>query len=209
MTEMHWIALAESVLAETALTTRFSTGHAACAALKEFRRATGFAGWKHEGQFRKGEGETPYIHHPIEVAAILAEIGDISDVDVLQAAVLHDTIEDTDTTSDELQSLFGTRVRDIVLDVTDDKDLPRHERKALQVEHARNLTKGAQVLKLADKISNIHDVAFSKPVDWPPERQLEYFDWACRVVAGLRGCNAALEALFDEQVARSREAVSG
>ena len=207
MTDMHWIALADSVLAETALTTRFSKGHSACAAIPEFRRATGFAAWKHEGQYRKGEGETLYIHHPIEVAAILAEIGDISDVDVLQAAVLHDTVEDTATTSDELESVFGARVRDIVLEVSDDTSLPKSERKAQQVEHAPHLSSGAQVLKLADKISNIHDVAFSKPVDWAPERQLAYFDWASRVVDGLRGCNTALEALFDEQVARSRAAV--
>lgn len=209
MTEMHWIALAESVLAETALTTRFSKGHAACAALPELRRATGFAVWKHDGQYRKGEGETPYIHHPIEVAAILAEVGDISDVDVLQAAVLHDTIEDTPTTSEELESLFGARVRDIVLEVTDDKNLDKLVRKEKQVEHAPHLTKDAQVLKLADKISNIHDVAFSKPVDWAPERQLAYFDWSERVVAGLRGCNAALEALFDKQIEASRRAVHG
>ena len=207
MTEMHWMALADSILAETALTTRFSKGHSACAAIPELRRATGFAAWKHDGQYRKGEGETLYIHHPIEVAAILAEIGDISDVDVLQAAVLHDTVEDTATTSDELESVFGARVRDIVLEVSDDTSLPKSERKAQQVEHAPHLSSGAQVLKLADKISNIHDVAFSKPVDWAPERQLAYFDWASRVVDGLRGCNTALEALFDEQVARSRAAV--
>ena len=207
MTEMHWMALADSILAETALTTRFSKGHSACAAIPEFRRATGFAAWKHDGQFRKGEGETLYIHHPIEVAAILVEVGDISDVDVLQAAVLHDTVEDTATTSDELESVFGARVRDIVLEVSDDTSLKKTERKAQQVEHAPHLSSGAQVLKLADKISNIHDVAFSKPVDWAPERQLAYFDWASRVVDGLRGCNTALEALFDEQVARSRTAV--
>jgi (p)ppGpp synthase/HD superfamily hydrolase len=208
MTENDWLALADSVLAETALTTRFATGHAACAAIPEFRPATGIAAWKHAGQFRKGEGETPYIHHPIEVAAILAEVGDISDIEVLQAAVLHDTVEDTATTSDELETHFGSRVCSIVLEVTDDKLLKKDERKAAQIAHAPHLTKGAQVLKLADKISNVHDVAFSKPVDWAPERQLAYFDWACLVVAGFRGCNAALEALFDEQVARSREAIA-
>ncbi len=207
MTEMHWIALAESVLAETAMTTRFSKGHAACSAKPALRRAAGFAAWKHDGQFRKGDGKTPYIHHPIEVAAILAEVGDISDVDVLQAALLHDTIEDTATTGEELESLFGARVRDIVLEVSDDTSLPRHERKAQQIEHAPHLSPGAKVLKLADKTSNVFDVAFTKPIDWSTERQLEYFDWSSLVVDRLRGCNAALEALFDEQVARSREAV--
>ena len=209
MTEDQWLDLAESVLASTVLTTRFAKGHAVCAATPVLRRATGFAAWKHEGQLRKGEGKTPYIHHPIEVTAILAEIGWISDFDVLQAALLHDTIEDTETSSEELETHFGSRVCEIVLEVSDDKSLDKPARKAKQVEHAPHLSKDAQVLKLADKIANVFDVAFSKPVDWAPERQLEYFDWATQVVAGLRGCNSALEALFDEQLAKSRIAVSG
>lgn len=209
MTEEHWLDLAESVLADTALTTRFSKGHSICATSPQLRRATGFAAWKHEGQFRKGEGKIPYIHHPIEVAATLAEIGEIDDVDVLQAALLHDTVEDTNTSPDEVESHFGFRVRSIVVEVTDDKTLEKQERKAGQIAHAPHLSVEAQALKLADKISNIYDVAFAKPVDWPAERQKEYFDWAEQVVAGLRGCNVGLEKLFDEQVARSRAAVVG
>ena len=209
MTEDQWIELAESVLARSALTTRFTRGHEVCSSTSELRRATGFAAWKHDGQLRKGEGETPYIHHPIEVTAILAEVGKVSDLDVLQAALLHDTIEDTKTTADELDSHFGVRVRGYVLEVSDDKTLDKHERKALQVEHAPHLSVEAQTIKLADKISNIIDVAFSTPIDWPAERQLEYFDWATRVVAGLRGCNAALEARFDKQIEDSRNAVIG
>ena len=208
MTEKYWLELAAAVLADTALITRFSGGHSACAGLPEVRRATGFAAWKHTGQFRKGEGNTPYIHHPVEVAAILSEAGAVTDSDVLQAALLHDTIEDTKTKDEEIERHFGSRVCSIVVEVTDDKSLKKHDRKAAQIKHAPHLSKDAQCLKLADKISNVFDVAFSTPVDWPPERQLEYFDWASRVVAGLRGCNAALEALFDEQVARSRAAVS-
>ncbi len=207
MTEEHWLELAAAVLADTALTTRFSTGHSACSAVAEVRRATGFAAWKHTGHFRKGEGKTPYIHHPVEVAAILSETGAVTDSDLLQAALLHDTIEDTATVSGEVDTHFGSRVCSIVVEVTDDTSLKRPERKAAQVAHAPHLSREAQCLKLADKISNVYDVAFSTPVDWPAERQIEYFDWACRVVAGLRGCNAALEALFDEQVARSRKAV--
>jgi len=208
LTEDQWIDLADSVLASTVLTTRFARGHAVCAATPVLRRATGFAAWKHEGQLRKGEGKTPYIHHPVEVTAILAEVGWITDFDVLQAALLHDTIEDTDTSSEELETHFGARVCAIVNEVSDDKSLDRHVRKSRQVEHAPHLSKDAQVLKLADKIANVFDVAFSKPVDWAPERQLEYFDWASQVVAGLRGCNTALEAEFDQQLAKSRSAVS-
>ena len=180
-----------------------------CSGTQILRRATGFAAWKHDGQLRKGEGNTPYVHHPIEVTAILAEVGEITDLDVLQAALLHDTIEDTETTAEELESLFTTRIRGLVLDVSDDKSLFKHERKALQIEHAPHLSVEAQTIKLADKISNVTDVAFATPIDWPAERQLEYFDWATRVVAGLRGCNAPLEAWFDQQVEDSRRKVSG
>jgi len=204
MSEEYWLELATEVLADTALTTRFSSGHSACAAAPDIRRATGFAAWKHTGQFRKGEGKIPYIHHPVEVAAILSEAGAVEDGELLQAALLHDTIEDTQTTREEIESLFGARVCSIVLEVSDDKSLPKPERKAAQISHAPHISKAAQSLKLADKISNVFDVAFSTPVDWPAERQHAYFDWASQVVAGLRGCNTALEALFDEQVARSR-----
>jgi len=209
MTERHWIALAAEVLAVTAMTTRFAKGHAVCAASPDLRLATGFAALKHDGQYRKGEGNTPYIHHPVEVAAILAEVGAVTDTDLLRAALLHDTIEDTQTTSEEIETHFGSRVCSIVLEVSDNKSLQKHERKAAQIEHSPHLSKEAQFLKLADKTSNVHDVAFSAPVDWPAERQLEYFAWAEEVVAGLRGCNAALEALFDEQIAMSRKAVGG
>jgi len=207
MTEKYWLELAATTLADSALTTRFPRGHSACAQEPELQLATGFAAWKHTGQYRKGEGNTPYIHHPIDVAAILSEVGAVTDFDVLQAALLHDTIEDTETTSEEIDTQFGSRACSIVLEVTDDTSLDRGDRKAAQIAHARHLSQEAQCLKLADKISNVFDVAFSRPVDWPAERQLDYFDWACRVVAGLRGCNPALEALFDEQVAKSREAV--
>ncbi len=208
MTEDRWMELAGEVLASSAPTTRFPLGHNVCSGTKALRRATGFAAWKHAGQMRKGDGQTPYIHHPIEVTAILVEVGEIEDLDVLQAALLHDTIEDTQTSHSELDSVFGSRVSAIVLEVTDDKTLAKRARKALQVKHAPHLSKGAQALKLADKISNVFDVAFSRPVDWAPERQLQYFDWASRVVAGLRGCNKALEALFDKQLAESRQALA-
>ena len=207
MTEDRWIDLADTVLASSALTTRFSRGHAFCSRTMILRRCTGYAAWKHEGQLRKGEGETPYIHHPIEVTAILVEVGEVTDLEVLQASLLHDTIEDTRTTVEELKAQFSARVRDFVLEVSDDKTLQKHERKALQIEHAPHLSMEAKTIKLADKIANITDIAFATPIDWSDERRLEYFDWATLVVAGLRGCNAALEALFDKQIEESRRAV--
>ena len=207
MHEPQWLELARFALMTSSVTTRFATGHAVCSDETVLRRATGFAAWKHKGQMRKGEGGIPYIHHPIEVTAILAEIGSIDDLDVLQAALLHDTIEDTETDRDELETHFGSRVCAIVLEVSDDKSLDKPVRKARQVEHAPHLSNEAQTLKLADKISNVYDVAFSKPMDWAAEQQLEYFDWASRVVAGLRGCHSALEAAFDKQLAESRRVV--
>jgi guanosine-3',5'-bis(diphosphate) 3'-pyrophosphohydrolase len=207
--ESQWLELAGFALISSSVTTRFAAGHAVCSDNAVLRRATGFAAWKHKGQMRKGEGEIPYVHHPIEVTAILAEIGGVTDIDMLQAGLLHDTIEDTETHRDELETHFGSRVCAIVLEVTDDKSLGKADRKAMQVEHAPQLSTDAQSLKLADKISNVYDVAFCKPVDWAPERQLAYFDWASRVVAGLRGCNAALEAAFDRQLAESRSVVGG
>jgi len=203
------LALARFALISSSVTTRFATGHAVCSDEIALRRAAGFAAWKHHGQMRKGVGKIPYIHHPIEVAAILAEIGGVADIDVLQAGLLHDTIEDTETSREELASHFGSRVCDIVREVSDDKSLDKDVRKAKQVEHAPHLSSDAQSLKLADKVSNVYDVAFNKPVDWAQQRQLEYFDWASRVVAGLRGCNAALEAEFDRQLAESRGVVGG
>ena len=208
MTEEYWLKLAAEVFAATALTTRFSQGHSACAAAPAMRLATGFSAWKHTGQLRKGEGDIPYIHHPVEVAAILSEAGAIEDIELLQAALLHDTVEDTDTKPEDIESQFGARVCSIVLEVSDDRSLQKHERKAAQIAHAPHISTAAQTLKLADKISNVFDVAFSTPVDWSAERQLAYFDWAAQVVAGLRGCNGALEALFDEQVAKSRAAIT-
>ncbi|MDH3431088.1 MAG: HD domain-containing protein [Gammaproteobacteria bacterium] len=208
MLEPQWLELARFVLASSAVTTRFAAGHAVCSDVPDLRRAAGFAAWKHKGQMRKGVGQIPYIHHPIEVTAILSEIGGVEDIELLQAGLLHDTIEDTETDRDELETHFGSRVCAIVLEVSDDKSLEKPVRKARQVAHAPRLSNDAQSLKLADKISNVFDVAFCKPVDWPVQRQLEYFDWASRVVAGLRGCNPALEAEFDRQLAESRSSIT-
>jgi (p)ppGpp synthase/HD superfamily hydrolase len=168
--------------------------------------AVRFAAEKHRLQRRK-DGESPYINHPIQVAELLATVGGVTDVATLQAAVLHDTIEDTQTTAAELEGLFGEEVRQLVEEVTDDKSLPKARRKELQVEHAPHLSRGAQQIKLADKICNVADMGRCKLQGWTNERTLEYFDWSERVIAGLRGANPALEKKFDEVVADSRRVV--
>jgi (p)ppGpp synthase/HD superfamily hydrolase len=167
-------------------------------------RAIRFAAEKHKCQRRKGAGALPYINHPIEVAEVLAVCGGVRELVDLQAAVLHDTIEDTATTADELEAQFGAEVRRLVEEVTDDKSLPKAERKRLQVEHAPALSARAKQLKLADKICNIRDLSQNGPEGWSLERCREYLAWAEMVVAGCRGVNAPLEAYFDQVLRDSR-----
>jgi guanosine-3',5'-bis(diphosphate) 3'-pyrophosphohydrolase len=160
-------------------------------------RALAFAAHKHRDQRRKDAEASPYINHPIALAEVLAEEGGVEDVEVLAAALLHDTIEDTDTTAEELRAAFGERIAGVVLEVTDDKSLDKAERKRLQIVHAAGLSSEAKLVKLADKICNLRDVAERPPAKWDLERRREYFDWARRVVDRLRGAHARLEAAFD------------
>ncbi|PLY04964.1 MAG: phosphohydrolase [Desulfuromonas sp.] len=158
-------------------------------------RATLFAAEKHSSQRRK-DGVSPYINHPLELANLLANDAGIVNTDVICAALLHDTIEDTETTAAELEALFGAQVTAIVLEVTDDKSLPKLVRKQQQIEAAPDLSHAAKLVKLADKICNLRDLLTAPPRDWSVVRKLEYFDWAAAVVAGLRGTHPVLEALF-------------
>jgi len=157
-----------------------------------------FAAHKHRDQRRKDESASPYINHPIALANFLANEGGIDDERVLIAAILHDTIEDTETTEQELVREFGQEIASIVLEVTDDKSLPKSERKRLQIEHAASLSRRAKLVKLVDKVCNLRDIAETPPADWTLERRQEYFDWAKAVVDGLRGANPSLEHIFDE-----------
>jgi len=161
-------------------------------------RAAAFAAEKHRDQRRKGAEASPYINHPIAVARLLANEGGIGDGAVLAAALLHDTIEDTDTSAAELAKQFGEDIAHIVVEVTDDKARSRAERKQQQIERAAHISDRAKLVKLADKICNLRDMRSSPPAGWSPERRREYFDWAKQVVDGLRnGVNPSLEALFD------------
>jgi len=150
-------------------------------------KALAFAAHKHRDQRRKDPAASPYINHPIALADALVNEGGITDPEVLCAALLHDTVEDTDTTHEELVDAFGSRIARIVAEVTDDARLPKAERKRLQIEHAPLLSREAKLVKLADKLCNLRDVADHPPAKWDLERRREYFDWAKRVVDGLRG----------------------
>ena len=160
-------------------------------------RALAFAAHKHRDQRRKDAEASPYINHPIALAEVLAGECGVADIEVLAAALLHDTIEDTATTADELRAEFGGRIAAIVEEVTDDQSLPKAERKRLQIEHAPVLSAGAKLVKLADKICNLRDVADRPPAKWDLQRRQEYFEWAKRVIDGLRGAHPGLEAAFD------------
>jgi len=167
-------------------------------------RALHFAASKHRDQRRKGAEASPYINHPIEVAELLARVGGVTDIVTLQAAILHDTLEDTQTTPEELEATFGLDVRQVVEEITDNTQLSKAERKRLEIAHAPHLSVRAKLAKLADKISNVRSIIETPPAEWSLGRKREYFDWSERVVAGCRGSNAALERLYDETVAAGR-----
>lgn len=161
-------------------------------------RAARFAAWKHRDQRRKGKGREPYINHPLDLAHVLWFEGGVQDPVVLAAALLHDTIEDTQTTVQELQGEFGVQVARIVMEVTDEASLNWRVRKKLQVSRARLASPEARQVKLADKICNLRSMVASPPSGWSEDRQRAYFDWAKQVVDQLRGSNPELEQRFDQ-----------
>ena len=170
--------------------------------LKRLLKALTFAAHKHRDQRRKDVEASPYINHPIALANILCNEGHVTDINVICAALLHDTVEDTDTTHEELEREFGGEVRGIVMDVTDDKTLGKTVRKQRQIEHAAQISDQAKLVKLADKISNLRDVASNPPADWDLQRRREYFYWAKAVIDRLRGVHGPMEAIFDEAYAK-------
>lgn len=167
-------------------------------------RAADFAARKHAGTRRKGADKAPYVNHLAEVALLLTVATDGADAPLVAAGWLHDTIEDTGVTRDDLAELFSEDVAELVVACTDDKTRPKAERKRLQIEHAPHLAPRAKMIKLADKISNLRSLILSPPDDWERDRLLDYLDWAEKVAAGCRGVNDHLENLFDETAARGR-----
>jgi guanosine-3',5'-bis(diphosphate) 3'-pyrophosphohydrolase len=158
--------------------------------------ALAFAAHKHRDQRRKDKGASPYINHPVTLAHILVTEGGVTDPIAIAGALLHDTVEDTDTTYEELVAQFGKEVADVVMEVTDDKALPKAERKELQVMHAPHMTQAGKLVKIADKTANLRDIASHPPADWTWARRSEYAQWAKRVVDNLGPVNPALEASF-------------
>jgi GTP diphosphokinase / guanosine-3',5'-bis(diphosphate) 3'-diphosphatase len=171
-------------------------------------KAPNYSAQKHTHQRRKDEDQSPYINHPIQVAEMISRVGRVKDIDVLVAAILHDTIEDTNATYADIEHEFGKKIANIVQEVTDDKNLPKETRKQLQIEHAPHLSAEAKLVKLGDKICNITDICSHPPAAWPIERRQDYLTWAECVVAGLRGANSELEGEFDRHLQAGRAALS-
>lgn len=168
-------------------------------------KAYRFAAGKHRNQRRKDSLKSPYINHPIEVALLLWEMGGVRDADILLAAILHDTIEDTNTHEDEIREHFGEGVLAYVLEVTDDKSLPKEVRKRLQIENAPKKSHGAKTLSLADKCCNLRNLNHTPPPRWNHKRRAAYLLWTEQVVAGLRGTNAPLEAYYDQELVKGKD----
>ena len=160
-------------------------------------KAATFAAHKHRDQRRKDVKATPYINHPLALAQALCEEGAVDDPVILAAALLHDTIEDTETTYDELRGQFGARIADIVAEVTDTKFLGKQSRKRLQLSKAGRASAAAQQVKIADKLCNLRDMLASPPAKWSERRKHEYFDWAKAVVDQIRQANPRLAERFD------------
>lgn len=159
-----------------------------------------FSANKHSLQTRKDPEQTPYIIHPMGVANNLMTIGKVRDPDIIIGALLHDTVEDTETTFEEIEQIFGVRVANFVREVTDDKSLPKATRKQLQIEHAPGKSAGAAQIKLADKHYNLNDMVKAPPVGWEKDRLDNYFQWAQAVVNHLPWVNAPLKQAVDETI---------
>ena len=169
-------------------------------------RAYHFAAARHVDQRRKGEAAEPYMNHLTEVAELVAEATAGKDPELVIAAVLHDTLEDTSTTAAELSHLFGPTVAGLVAEVTDDKALPKAARKELQIQHASTASRNAQIIKIADKIANLRSLAASPPADWDLTRIDGYGRWALQVVDQCRAAHARLAAQFDEALSALNKA---
>lgn len=172
--------------------------------LKMIFKSLDFAANKHRYQLRKGADSAPYINHPIKVAQLLIEVGEVYDIDIIIAAILHDTIEDTKTTKEELYKEFSEKITDYVLEMTDDKTQEKIQRKLLQIQNAPHKSPGAKLIKICDKISNITDVVHNPPSWWELQRRKDYLDWAQKVVNALGEVNLNLNDLFNERLKEGR-----
>jgi len=166
-------------------------------------KAIEFAAEKHKYQRRRGYDRLPYINHPIKVANLLIEIG-CGESNLIVSALLHDVLEDTETTVEEIQEHFGTEVLNTVLELTDDMNLPYAERKRLQIEKAPSLSKDARKIKIADKLCNIRDI-MEYPLDWDDPEKMEYLLWSEKTISAVGSSDRSLEKLFADEIKRGKK----
>lgn len=164
--------------------------------------ARDFATAAHAGQIRKDAARSPYVVHLHEVAGLVARFGGTEAA--IAAAWLHDTVEDCGVLPEELVARFGAEVAGLVAELTDDKALPKAERKRRQIANAPSKSRDAALVKICDKLSNVRSVGATPPVDWPPERRAAYLDWAAAVVAALPAGAAEARAAFEAVLAEAR-----
>lgn len=169
--------------------------------------AAGFAARVHAGQTRKGGSSPAFFLHLAEVADLLAKALEGPDAELVAAAWLHDAVEKTKITTEEIESLFGPRVASLVAEVSDDKSLPEAERHRMQIETIGEKSAGARMLRLADKISGLRELAEDPPVGWDVERRLEWLQFATNAAAGCRGLSSALDLLFDQAAAAAAKSI--
>jgi guanosine-3',5'-bis(diphosphate) 3'-pyrophosphohydrolase len=178
------------------------SGNTMSDAIRLVTKAADFVARRHSGQKRKGASAPAYVNHLAEVAALVARPA-AGDAELVAAAYLHDVVEDEHASAEEIREIFGARVGGLVDELTDDMSLPDEDRKRRQVRDIADKSPGARLIKLADKVSNVREMAEDPPTDWPREKRRAYADWAQKVVdAGCRGLDAELERQFDEAVAK-------
>ena len=177
------------------------------APLRLVSEAAELAARRHNGMARKGRGNEPYINHLAEVANLLSAATEGADAELVAAGWLHDSIEDTETTREELAQKFSERVASLVVECTDDMNLPKAERRRLQAVHAPKKSPSAKLIKIADKISNIGARIHSDPSTEERDDLVDYINWAEQVVAGCRGGNAFLDQTFDKTVKLARSSL--
>jgi guanosine-3',5'-bis(diphosphate) 3'-pyrophosphohydrolase len=175
--------------------------------LRLVSEAAELAARRHNGMARKGRGNEPYINHLAEVANLLSAATDGADAELVAAGWLHDTIEDTETTREELTQKFSARVAALVVECTDDMSLSKAERRRLQVVNASHKSPSAKLIKIADKISNVGARILPDPSAEERADLVDYINWAEQVVAGCRGGNAWLDDTFDKTVAQARSSL--
>ncbi|MDJ0951930.1 MAG: HD domain-containing protein [Alphaproteobacteria bacterium] len=172
-------------------------------------RALSFAAEAHANQRRKGAAQEPYLNHLVEVLDLVAQATGGDDVDLLIASLLHDVVEDTSVTEDELTEAFGARVAEIVQANSDDMSLPKDQRRRKRIADMPHKSPDARIVKTADVISNIRAIVTSPPAGWTADRKLGYLEGCRQLIDAGRGANAALERVFDQTVADAERAIRG